>query len=211
MASFTEHSAPWVIKLGGSLYYSHTLSQWLQQLSAIGAGKFVIVPGGGPFADQVRAAQKRWKITNIHAHAMALLAMGQFGYLLQSLAPKLCVANSCSHIHQALHQGQVPIWLPTTEVLNHPEIPATWEVTSDSLALWLSGQLKASRLILVKSAHIPDSSSISAQTLAQQGIVDTAFPNFLRTITIPCYYAHTEDYLHATENGISHIGTCILV
>ncbi len=44
-------------------------------LSEEGAGKVVIVSGGGPFADQVRDAQKRWKFNDQQAHQIALHAM----------------------------------------------------------------------------------------------------------------------------------------
>lgn len=201
-----QNVSPWVIKLGGSLYGGHQIPLWLRQLIIAGAGKFVIVPGGGPFADQVRHAQNRWGITDSCAHVMALLAMEQFGYLLQGLEPKLCLADSRKKIKQALSQGRVPIWLPTAELFNHPEIPASWEVTSDSLAVWLSGELKANRLILVKKARI-GASLVSAHILAAQGIVDAAFPHFLHTVTTSCYCVTADDYLKIHEIGSARLGT----
>jgi aspartokinase-like uncharacterized kinase len=198
----------WVIKLGGSLYDSHCLPLWLRQLATVGAGKFVVVPGGGPFADQVRHAQDRWRISDACAHAMALLAMEQFGRLLHNLEPELCLAASCEDIRQALNQGQIPIWLPTAELLNHLTIPASWEVTSDSLAVWLSGELKASRLILVKRVLI-SAPFISAHTLAKQGIVDLAFPRLLHSIAVPCYCISADDYLQVTQVGTTNVGARI--
>lgn len=207
--SSKENDSPWVIKLGGSLYDSPHLPLWLRQLTIAGAGKFIIVPGGGPFADQVRCAQNRWGIADSYAHVMALLAMEQFGRLLQGLEPKLYLAASCKGIKQALSQGRVPIWLPTAELLNHSEIPASWEVTSDSLAVWLSGELKASQLILVKRVLIA-APFISAHTLAKQGIVDTAFPRLLHSTAVPCYCISADNYLQITEVGITNMGTQIL-
>jgi aspartokinase-like uncharacterized kinase len=198
----------WVIKLGGSLYDSHCLPLWLRQLATVGAGKFVVVPGGGPFADQVRYAQYRWGISDACAHVMALLAMEQFGRLLHGLEPELCLAASCKDIRQALSQGRVPIWLPTAELLNNPRIPESWEATSDSLAVWLSGELKASRLILVKKTWI-SAPSISAHALASQGIVDAAFPRFFHSLAAPGYCISADDYLQITEVGIANIGTRI--
>lgn len=197
----------WVVKLGGSLYESHYLPRWLQRLATY-EGQIVIVPGGGPFADQVRHAQNRWRITDACAHAMALLAMEQFGRLLQGLEPRLCLAASRQDIKQALSQQRVPIWLPATELLDQPAIPESWEVTSDSLAVWLSGQLKASRLVLIKQARLSEP-VISARALAAQGIVDAAFPHFLHSLTVPCYCITADDYLQITQTGMANMGTRI--
>ncbi|MCG8046554.1 MAG: hypothetical protein N0C89_17320 [Candidatus Thiodiazotropha endolucinida] len=73
----------WVVKLGGSLFNSADLRDWLAVLAK--AGSLVIVPGGGPFADQVRLAQRLWQIDDSSAHLMALLAMEQFGRMLCGL------------------------------------------------------------------------------------------------------------------------------
>ena len=51
----------WVIKLGGSLLSSESLKEWLSVIVKHGAGKLVIVPGGGIFADKVRDEQQKWK------------------------------------------------------------------------------------------------------------------------------------------------------
>ena len=49
-------SAPLVVKLGGSLHASPALAHWLTALKRY-PRPLTIVPGGGPFADAVRAAQ----------------------------------------------------------------------------------------------------------------------------------------------------------
>ncbi|CAH9014497.1 amino acid kinase [Candidatus Nitrosacidococcus sp. I8] len=189
----------WIIKLGGSLYSSSCLPLWLDQIK--NKGKCVIVPGGGPFADQVRTAQKQWKFADSYAHHMALLAMDQFGYLLQSLAPELSLAAGIAEINKALEENKIPIWLPSKELINHSDIPQTWEMTSDSLALWLTYQLAASRLILVKSIKLSQT-KLKAIDLAQQGIVDPIFPVLLNTHNISCYILHADQY-----NQISDVDT----
>ena len=44
-----------VVKLGGSVVRSPELDAWLDAL-AKGAGRIVVVPGGGALADEVRAS-----------------------------------------------------------------------------------------------------------------------------------------------------------
>ena len=58
------------------------------------AGSIAIVPGGGPFADGVRTAQASIGYDDRAAHAMALMAMAQFGCALRSLNPALTLAAS---------------------------------------------------------------------------------------------------------------------
>lgn len=200
----------WVVKLGGSLYESRHLPLWLKQLTEFRAGKAVVVPGGGPFADQVRQAQERWGIADNHAHRMALLAMEQFGHLLLGLESRLCPAASLADISRVLARQRVAVWLPATELLGHPEIPESWDITSDSLAAWLGGKLRASRLILAKWAPLP-MQSVSAQDLATQGVVDAAFPYFLRLAAIPCYCVIAGNYQQITGNTRAEFGTRVLL
>lgn len=166
-----------VVKLGGSLADSGDLTGWLGALAGC-AGWAVVVPGGGPFADQVRALQQRLRFDDATAHHLAILAMEQFGRILAALEERLVPAASLDQIDQALRAAQVPVWMPAAMTLGRPEIPESWEVTSDSLAAWLAGELRAARLVLVKSAE-PPPGPISAGELARKGLVDPAFPRFL--------------------------------
>lgn len=168
----------WIVKLGGSLAESAQLKAWLA-LFAQNAGTIVIVPGGGPFADQVRVAQKRCGFDDAAAHHMALLAMEQYGRMLCALQPGLQPAAGLAAIERTRRAGRVPVWMPTRLVLGRPEIAETWDVTSDSLAAWLAGALGARRLLLVKSVAAPGD-GVTAAALARRGVVDPAFPQFLR-------------------------------
>jgi 5-(aminomethyl)-3-furanmethanol phosphate kinase len=164
-----------VVKLGGSLSRDTALKDWLSMLAKPRASKVVIVPGGGPFADGVREAQARWSFDDQSAHKMALLAMEQYAHLLSALEPRLALADNPI----ALTSARVSVWLPSKMALAAPEIPATWDVTSDSLAAWLAIKLGARRLILVKSlASSALSKSIS--DLVGSGVVDRGFPRFAK-------------------------------
>lgn len=137
-----------VVKLGGSLAQSRHWVPWLEALAAWG-GPAILVPGGGPFADCVRAAQGAMKFSDTAAHRMALMAMGQFGIALAERSEIFDLAASKTHIESALNTGRIPVWLPERMVLDAPDVPACWEVTSDSLAAWLAAICKARRLLLI--------------------------------------------------------------
>src|SRR5690242_4067834 len=135
---------PAVIKIGGSCALALDLRRWTATVAACG-GRAVVVPGGGPFADAVREAQPRMGFDDAAAHQMAMLGMEQFGHALASFDPRLAVADSMAALRGALKDNKVPIWLPVRMAMRAADIPASWQVTSDSLAAWLAGKLRAAR------------------------------------------------------------------
>ncbi|HMA73778.1 MAG TPA: hypothetical protein VKP67_20195 [Xanthobacteraceae bacterium] len=166
-----------IIKLGGSFAFSAHLGDWIAAIAGC-AGRAVIVPGGGPFADTVRMAQAQMGFDERAAHRMGLLAMEQYGCAIKSLHEKLALAETLDSIHCSLTEGKVPIWVSSRMVLGVSDIPQSWDVTSDSLAAWLAGKIGAERLLLVKHVE-PARGTVRAADLAARNIVDKAFANFL--------------------------------
>jgi 5-(aminomethyl)-3-furanmethanol phosphate kinase len=168
----------WVVKIGGSLVHSAQLPQWLDLISTVGAGKVVIVPGGGPWADEVREAQKREGFDDCIAHRKALRAMERFGQLLHQLQPDLVPVACVAEIHSALRDGNVALWMPYEMVLGESSIAESWDVTSDSLAAWIARRLNATALLLVKSVRI-DGPQPELGELVRRGWVDGAFAEYV--------------------------------
>jgi 5-(aminomethyl)-3-furanmethanol phosphate kinase len=166
-----------VVKLGGSHARSEHLAAWLDALAACG-GHAVIVAGGGPFADAVRATQPIMRFDDRVAHHMALLAMEQYALALASLRPSFTLAASIAAIRRALRERRVPIWSPVAMVLRAREIPPSWDITSDSLAAWLAGRTGARQVLLVKHGAA-QAGAVNVAELVARGVVDPAFPRFL--------------------------------
>jgi aspartokinase-like uncharacterized kinase len=197
---------PTVVKLGGSHAFSEHLAGWVAAIAGC-AGHVVVVPGGGPFADAVRDAQPKIGFDDAAAHHMALLAMEQYGCALTSLNAALVPADSLVAIQQALAAEKVPVWMPARMALA-ADIPASWDITSDSLAAWLAGQLGARQLLLVKhvglgaaTARLPD--------LIARGIIDEAFPAFLNGQKAAVLGPTDQALLDTIIRGGSAIGTRI--
>ena len=169
----------WLVKLGGSLSYDSCVQPWLDALSTMGGGRVIVVPGGGPFADLVRDAQHHWEFDDEAAHRMALYALQQNALLLAALCPALIPVESESDMRLVLSRGKTALWLPLAMTLGNPDLDANWNVTSDSIGAWLAGHLNAERLILVKSCRLPVA-PFDANALSAAGIVDRAFPKFIR-------------------------------
>ena len=86
-------SEPWplVVKIGGGLLRAEGLDglrRACADATQLAANRPVlVVPGGGPFADAVRAVDAQVGLADEVAHALALRAMDQLGVLLASLLP----------------------------------------------------------------------------------------------------------------------------
>ena len=165
----------WVVKLGGSLLADAVLGDWLQVLERHGGGRVVVVPGGGPFADSVRHLQSVHGLSDETVHFLAIDAMEQTARVCRALAPAMQAAGTVEGILSALAAGEVPIWMPGHLLRSEPELPRTWAVTSDSLALWLAIELGAEALFLVKRARLPGQGTDPAR-LSGLGMLDGCFP-----------------------------------
>ncbi|MGB8337824.1 MAG: aspartate kinase [Burkholderiales bacterium] len=167
----------WVIKLGGSLFGNPLLNDWLSAIGEHGKGRAVVVPGGGLFADAVRLAQKKTGFDDVTAHRLALLAMDQSAVMLAGLNQQLIPAKNRNEIDALLNAKQIPIWLPSEMAMDCADIPASWNMTSDSLAAWLAEKISATNLLLVKSCPVPNG-ELNLEELARQRVVDPLLPQF---------------------------------
>ena len=166
-----------VVKLGGSTAFDAGMNVWPAALAG-SALPLVVVPGGGPFANRVRAAQKRMGFSDRAAHAMAILAMDQFGHVILDRDDRLAPARSPEEIERVLRAGKIPVWLPSTLAIPAHDIRASWDMTSDSLAAWLAGKIGADGLLLIKQTSA-FSERDDVAGLADKGIVDAGFSSVL--------------------------------
>jgi len=166
-----------VVKLGGSTAADTRLFEWIDALAAART-PLVVVPGGGPFADQVREAQAKIGFSDKAAHAMAIHGMDQFGLMLCDLSRRFFPARLEHQLREIVEEGNIPVWLPSTMTIGRSDIPASWDVTSDSLAAWLAGKLAADTLLLIKqSRDLRADDDVAA--LERRGIIDACLPSLL--------------------------------
>ncbi len=179
----------WIVKIGGSLAKDPLLVDWLEQLGDLGGGRVVIVPGGAVYADAARHAQAEWHLDDVVAHNMAVLGMGQFAFLLQGLCPDLVLAAEERDLERAVRSGRVALWMPLGLLRREADELTNWDVTSDSLSLWLANRLNAERVILVKSCPVPFAMPTRGQweELAGDGVVDGRFPSLAAEAAYPIH------------------------
>jgi dihydroneopterin aldolase len=112
--------------------------------------RLVVFPGGGPFAEQVRAYDRAHGLSATAAHWMAILAMDQYAHALADLIPGARTVEDRAGIESAHADGAVPVLRPSRWLRAADELPHSWDVTSDSLAAYTATLLGAAELVLVK-------------------------------------------------------------
>ncbi len=188
-----------VLKVGGSLCARpRTLRRLIEALGALaGSRTLVLVPGGGRFADEVRRADRRFRLDASSAHWMAILAMDQTAHLLAHLAVDAIVAQRPAE----LRSGRLNVIAPSAWLRRTDALPHSWAVTSDSIAAWVARVLRAKRLVLLKDVDgvfDRDPSDSARPRLRRQvtrhhlgGVVDSYFAQALGPRT-PCWILNGE-------------------
>ena len=172
-----------LFKLGGSLLNSGFMKIWIKFITNHFKGRAIIIPGGGLFANHIRAVQKDYNLENDIAHDMALYSMSQMGLLISSMDRiNLHFCSTKHEISRVIEDNKVPIigsfdFLKTRIGSSNKD----WSITSDSIALLISEELQLNTLLIVKSClcSFIDSkislSQIKVNKLVSLGILDTSF------------------------------------
>lgn len=187
----------WVVKLGGSLGRDPLLREWLQELSELGGGRIVVVPGGGGFAEQVREHRAQWAFDHVVAHNMAVLAMAQYGLMMQGMCPGMSLAVHEKDIQGVLRNAGVAVWAPFSLLREQADEMTHPGVGSDSMAAWLSNRLNAEMLLLVKST--PADAGQAVEQYAAQGLVDRRFAHFTHGAPYPIVFLHKSELARMRE------------
>lgn len=177
-----------VVKLGGSFTASARLGDWLARIAA--SRGVLLVPGGGPFADAVRATQPLIGYDEEAAHDMAMMAMAQFGRALVSLAPALELAASLTRIASVCGRGGIAVAVPWPMLAAEPSLPRRWDVTSDAIALWLARHF-ATPLLVIK--QVSAEAGATPRSLAAAGVIDRFFPVLAEGFAPPIHLAGPAD------------------
>ena len=189
-----------VVKIGGSVSTERGASAKLKSLlrDICMESPTVVVAGGGKAARWVRSLDS--SLTAADSHRLAIEAMGLYAKMLSALSGVVLKSEPSegSAMGNATEDSSTDgspskansasgnstgsdfpsyicpsyIWKPAIP----KGLPASWDVTSDSIALWLARKLKAERLYLVKAAEPPYG---SLAQLRQRKIIDCYFHKLL--------------------------------
>lgn len=172
-------TAPVVLKLGGSLL---TIPDLMDRLEAVihrlHPSPVLIVPGGGFAADVIRDLDDRFQLAPEKAHRDAIAAMSHNGALLCRLNKSLRLVRNYDEALEVWSKGHAAVLDADSFLFGQPasnsgdSLPASWDITSDSIAARTARHWQADRLILAKSCDAPET-NLSA--LCQLRMIDRAF------------------------------------
>lgn len=154
---------PCLIKLGGSLLELPDLRARLRSLLATMIPEVpAIIVGGGRSADLVRSWQVLHGLSESAAHWLAIRAMSLNAQLVCSLDSCFRRVDDSETWSAAVSRREVPV-LDVVRLLRAAEattaiderLPESWDVTSDSITIWIARQWRIPRVVLVKSTSIP--------------------------------------------------------
>jgi aspartokinase-like uncharacterized kinase len=181
-----------VVKIGGGLLRAEGLEGLRRACAEVTEmatrRPVLVVPGGGPFADAVRAVDAQVGLGDDVANALALRAMDQLGVLLRPLLP---AAEPLSRLVAPRALGVV---LAAPAFHDRLDVPRSWAVTSDSLAVLAASAIGAEEAILLKpvagvlawrsnDAPLPALTAGELQSLQARGggrVVDPYLPEAVR-------------------------------
>lgn len=169
-----------VIKVGGSLGRSPGLRALLGRLARLAKSRrILLIPGGGRFADLVRAERARLDLDESSSHSMALRAMDQYGLLLAALCPGARATDDLAQARRIASAGRMPVLLSSRLVEGRRGLERSFRLTSDSIAAIVAERIAAGRLVLLKRCPCPGGALASRRALrrlARRGVVDPLFP-----------------------------------
>jgi len=169
-----------IVKVGGSLYDLRDLGARLTAVvSSLTDAIPVLFPGGGPTADLVRGWHQQFALSEETAHHLAIQSLRLNAQLLANIMPHADVADDHVMLKAQNEAGRVSVLDPRRRLwefeqkFTNEAPPHHWDVTSDSLAAWMTIHWPAEELLLLKSVPCPNTTVTEAAT---QGLVDPYFP-----------------------------------
>ena len=184
-----------VVKIGGSLFpnYAIELANKLENTNSC------IVLGGGEFANLIRRYNDEIDFSDEVNHWTAIDCMDIIAKLVNDKVDSARLAYSIEDVCEISDEGFTPIFVVSKFLRDEDPFECSWDVTSDSIAAYVSHLLNANLLIVTNVNGIytqepkePGStfiSKIDATTLLtfQESSIDVMLPSLLLKFGTNCY------------------------
>lgn len=184
-----------VVKIGGSLFpnYAIDLANRLENTNSL------IVLGGGEFANLIRKYDSEINFSDKTNHWTAIDCMDIIAKLVNDKVESAKLAYSIDEAIAISDEGFTPIFAVSKFLRDDDFFGCSWDVTSDSIAAYISHLLNANLLIVTNVNGIytqepkePGStfiSKIDAKTMLNfpESSVDVMLPSLLLKFGTNCY------------------------
>ena len=146
-----------VIKIGGGLTaIPGALESTCAAVAEAGRrAPIVVVPGGGPFADAVRAFDLEHRISPDASHWMAMLAMDQYAHVLTEGIEGAVLVEEAGAVVAAVDPVGVAVLAPSRWMRAADVLPHTWDATSDSVAAFVAERPARTCMAMVPTPPAP--------------------------------------------------------
>ncbi|MFX1488467.1 MAG: hypothetical protein ACFFBI_04925 [Promethearchaeota archaeon] len=143
-----------IFKIGGKILEDfESLTITISQLESLykqgRIHKIILVPGGGTIANFIRIVYDKLMFTEELAHWMGIIAMNYNGIELGKKFPKLLIIDNLKRIIES--DKIFCIFLPYQYLKANDNLPHSWEVTSDSISLYLANEIGLNACFLIKN------------------------------------------------------------
>ena len=184
-----------VVKIGGSLFPNYAI-ELVKQLENTGS---VIILGGGEFANLIRKYDEEMDFSEQANHWTAIDCMDIIAKLVNDKVESAKLAYTINEVNEISDEGFTPIFIVSQFLREEDPFECSWDVTSDSIAAYVSHLLNANLLIVTNVNGIytqepkePGStfiSKIDAKTLLtfQESSIDVMLPSLLLEFGTNCY------------------------
>ena len=184
-----------VVKIGGSLFpnYAINLAKKLENTNSL------IVLGGGEFANLIRKYDSEINFSQETNHWTAIDCMDIIAKLVNDKVESTKLAYSIDDAIAISDEGFTPIFVVSKFLREDDPFECSWDVTSDSIAAYVSHLLNANLLIVTNVNGIytqepkePGStfiSKIDAKTMLNfpESSIDVMLPTLLLKFGTNCY------------------------
>jgi aspartokinase-like uncharacterized kinase len=142
-----------IFKIGGSILEDFkNLNSTISQLAGLFKKKIIqrviIIPGGGSYANFIRKIYNDLKFTDELAHWMSIISMNYNGIEIGKKFPKLEVFEDFNDLKK---KGKTfSMFLPYKFLKENDKLPHNWQVTSDSITLFIAKKVGLNECFLIK-------------------------------------------------------------
>ena len=184
-----------VVKIGGSLFpeYAIELANQLKNTNSL------IILGGGEFANLIRKYDDEMNFSQKTNHWCAIDCMDIIAKLVNDKVESSKLAYSIQEAQKISDEGFTPIFVVSDFLKKEDPFECSWDVTSDSIAAYISHLINANLLIVTnvngiytrepKEVGSTFISKIDATTLLtfQESSIDVMLPSLLLEFGTNCY------------------------
>lgn len=183
-----------VVKIGGSLIRNRkSLVEVCREINKLARRgyKIVIVAGGGELVDTIKRSCKKYSISDTMAHWMAIMAMDINAMFIADLEDNYKSVTSIKDCIRVIKSKHVPVLLVYKILRENDILPKSWNVTSDSISLYIAQICNSKFHILLKDVrglydysnkktrHIKEISAEELRKWEGKSCIDSYLPELL--------------------------------